>query len=234
MRRVLRLQRGASLPLLNNDGSEVQRSCWQFGLQWGVWAYRQTERAGGLRLRDDVLAFAEVFATTDVGHEPSSRLIVPRERGGLGLVFVTACGHCKTFSWGTPVVWGAAKEGWPMNPPFPTVFLLLQLRRHPKTLNTNTAPSMRLLWGTLGPGLVMPNFGVFLETPFLARTPLATPFLGHEGGFLGGFLGRSPPLPRPLPGQEPPFLNPSYDPSCPEAIAHKSVRWGLNGIVPPH
>ena len=60
-------------------------------------------------------------------------------------------------------------------PPFLGFFYSYTLRRHPKTLNTNTAPSMRLLWGTLGPGLVMPNFGVFLETPFWARTPLGTP-----------------------------------------------------------
>ena len=130
--------------------------------------------------------------------------------------------------------WGAAKEGWPRNPPFLGFFYSYTLRPHPKTLNTNTTPSMHLIWGTLGPGSVMPNFGVFLETPFWARTPLGTPLPGQEGGFLGGFLGRNPPLPRPLRGQEPPFLDPSYDPSCPEAIAHKSVRWGLNRIVPPH
>ena len=119
-------------------------------------------------------------------------------------------------------------------PPFLGFFYSYTLRRHPKTLNPNTTPSTRLLWGTLGPGLVMPNFGVFLETPFWAGTPLGTPLPSQEGGFLGGFLGRNPPLPIPLPGQEPPFLDPSYDPSCPEAIAHKSVRWGLNRIVPPH
>ena len=131
--------------------------------------------------------------------------------------------------------WGAAKEGWPRNPP-PCLgfFYSYTLQRHPKALNTNAAPSMRLLWGTLGPGLAMPNFGVFLETPFWARTPLGTPLHGQEGGFLGGFLGRNSPLPRPLPGHEPPFLHPSYDPSRPEAIAHKSVRSGLNRIVPPH
>ena len=119
-------------------------------------------------------------------------------------------------------------------PPFLGFFYSYTLGRHPKTLNTNTAPSMHLLWGTLGPGLVMPNFGCFWNTPFWARTPLGTPLPGQEGGFLGGFLGRNPPLPRPLPGQEPPFLDPSYDPSCPEAIAHKSFRWGLNRMVPPH
>ena len=119
-------------------------------------------------------------------------------------------------------------------PPFLGFFDSYTLRRHPKTLNTNTAASMRLLWGTLGPGLLMTNFGVFLETPFWARTPLGTPLPSQEGGFLGGFLGRNPPPPIPLPGQEPPFLDPSYDPSCPEAIAHKSGRWGLNRIVPPH
>ena len=133
-------------------------------------------------------------------------------------------------------------------PPFLGFFYSYTLRRHPKTLNTNTAPSMRLLWGTLGPGPVMPNFGVFLETPFWAGTPLGTPLPSQVGGFLGGFLGGNPPppflypflgrnphpLPIPLPGQEPPFLDPPYDPSCPEAIAHKSVRWGLNRIVPPH
>ena len=119
-------------------------------------------------------------------------------------------------------------------PPFLGFFYSYTLRRHPKTLNKNTTPSMHLLWGTLGPGSVYPIFGVFLETPFWARTPLGTPLPSQEGGFLGGFLGRNPPLPRPLPGQEPPFLDPSYDPSCPEAIAHKSVRWGLNRIVPPH
>ena len=108
-------------------------------------------------------------------------------------------------------------------PPFLGFFYSYTLRRHPKTLNTNTTPSMHLLWGTLGPGSVMPNFGVFLETPFWARTPLGTPLPNQEGGFLGGFLGRNPP-----------FLDPSYDPSCPEAIAHKSVCWGLNRIVPPH
>ena len=47
-------------------------------------------------------------------------------------------------------------------------------------------------------------------------------------------MGRNPPLTRPLPSQEPQFLDPSYDPSCPEAIAHKSIRLGLNHIVPPH
>ena len=119
-------------------------------------------------------------------------------------------------------------------PPFLGFFYSYTLRRHPKTLNINTAPSTRLLCGTLDPGLVMPNFGVFLETPFRAGTPLGTPLPSREGGFLGGFLGKNPPLPIPLPGQEAPFLDPSYDPSCPEAIAHKSVHRGLNRIVPPH
>ena len=56
-------------------------------------------------------------------------------------------------------------------PPFLGFFYSYTLRPHPKTLDTNTTPSMHLLWGTLGPGSVMPNFGVFLETPFWARTP---------------------------------------------------------------
>ena len=93
-------------------------------------------------------------------------------------------------------------------PPFLGFFYSYTLRRHPKTLNTNTAPSMRLLWGTLGPGLVMPNFGVFLETPFWAGTPLGNPLPSPEGGFLGGFLGRNPPLPISLLGQEPPLPRP--------------------------
>ena len=109
-------------------------------------------------------------------------------------------------------------------PPFLGFFYSYTLRRHPKTLNTNTTPSMHLLWWTLGPRSVMPNFGVFLETPFWARTPLGTPLPSQEGGVAGGFVGRKPPLPRPLLGQEPPFLDPSYDPSCHEAIAHKSVH----------
>ena len=107
------------------------------------------------------------------------------------------------YYWVDRTRWGAAKKGLPRNPPpFLGVFYSYTLRRHPKTLNTNTAPSMRLLWGMLGPRLVMPNFGVFLETPFWAGTP--------------------------------PFLDSSYDPAGPKAIAHKSVRWGLNRIVPPH
>ena len=69
-------------------------------------------------------------------------------------------------------------------PPFLGVFYSYTLRRHPKLLNTNTAPSKRLRWGTLGPGLVMPNFGVFLGTPFWAGTPLGTPLPGSEPPFL--------------------------------------------------
>ena len=70
------------------------------------------------------------------------------------------------------------KDGLGTPPPVLGFFYSYTLRRHPKTLNTNTAPSMHLLWGTLGPGLVMPNFGVFLETPFWARTFLGTPLPG--------------------------------------------------------
>ena len=81
-------------------------------------------------------------------------------------------------------LWGAAKEGWPRNPPpFLGFFYSYMLRQHPKTLNTNTAPSTRLLWGTLGPWLVMPNFGLFLETPCWAGTP----------PFLYPYMGRDPP-----------------------------------------
>ena len=60
-------------------------------------------------------------------------------------------------------------------PPFLGFFYSYTLRLHPKTLNTNTAPSTRLFWGTLGPGLVMPNFGVFLETPFWVNPPRNPP-----------------------------------------------------------
>ena len=42
--------------------------------------------------------------------------------------------------------------------------------------------------------MVMPNFVVFLETLFWARTPLGTPLPSQEGGFLAGFLGQKPPL----------------------------------------
>ena len=51
-------------------------------------------------------------------------------------------------------------------PPLLGFFYCYTLRRHPKTLNTNTTPSMRLLCGTLGPRLVISDFGVFFETPF--------------------------------------------------------------------
>ena len=119
-------------------------------------------------------------------------------------------------------------------PLFLGFFYAYTLRRHSKTLNTHTAPSMRLFWETLGPGLVMPNFWVFLETPFSGVNPPRNPPSWPGRGVPGGFVGRNPPLPRPLPGQEPPFLDPSGDPSYPEAVAHKSVRWGLNRIVPPH
>ena len=61
------------------------------------------------------------------------------------------------------------------SPPFLGFFYSYTSRRHP---NTNTAPSMRLLWGTLGHGLVIPNFGFFLETAFWARTPLGPPLPG--------------------------------------------------------
>ena len=115
-----------------------------------------------------------------------------------------------------PQAWGAVKEGWPRNPPLPRVFLLLYVTTAPEDFEQKHLPSKPLLRGTLGPGLVIPNFGVFLETPFWAGIPLGTP------------------LPSPLTGQEPPFLDPSYDPSCPEAIAHKSLCWGLNRIVPLH
>ena len=92
------------------------------------------------------------------------------------------------------------KDGLGTPPPFLGFFYSYTLQRHPKTLNTNTAPSIGLFWVTLGPGLVMPNFWVFLETPFWATTPQGTPLPSQEGGFLGRFLGRNPPLPRPLPG----------------------------------
>ena len=89
-------------------------------------------------------------------------------------------------------------------PPFLVFFYSYMLRRHPKALNTTTAPSMRLLWGTLGPGFVMSNFGVLLETPFWATTPLGTPLLSREGGFLRGFLGGNPPFLDPFLGRNPP------------------------------
>ena len=53
---------------------------------------------------------------------------------------------------------------------------------------------LSLLWRTLGAGLVSAHFGAFLEMQFWPRNPL--------GLLLGAFLGRNPP-----------FLDPSYDPS---------------------
>ena len=89
-------------------------------------------------------------------------------------------------------------------PPFLGFFYSYTLRRHPKTLNTNTTPSMHLLWGTLGPGSVMPNFAVFLETPFWATTPLGTPLPGQEGGFVVGSWAGNPPFLDPFLGKNPP------------------------------
>ena len=110
VRRVLHLQWGAPLPLLNDDADLVQRLCQELGLQWGVGADTLLEGMGGLRLRDDILATTEVFVTTDAGHEPSSRMTMRREPGGggggLGLVFVTVCDWRHAFSWGIPVVLG--------------------------------------------------------------------------------------------------------------------------------
>ena len=73
------------------------------------------------------------------------------------------------------------------------VFYSYTLPRHRKTLKTNTAPSMRLLWGTLGPGLVMPNFGMFFGNPVLGRNPPRYPSSWPRRG-----------LPRGVPVQEPP------------------------------
>ena len=102
------------------------------------------------------------------------------------LALIASSGHCYAVQ--------PRKDGLGTPPPFQGFFYSYTLRRHPKTLNTSTAPSMRVLWGTLGPGLVMPNFEVFLDTPFWAGTPLGTPLPSLEGGFLGGFLGKNPPF----------------------------------------
>ena len=125
---------------------------------------------------------------------------------GVGACILTHAAHCRGhwleglfFFCGVQ----SRKDGLG-TPPFLGFFYSYTLRRHPKTSNTNTAPSMRLLWGTLGPGLVMPNFGVFLEAPFWAGTPLETPLLGQKGGFLGGFLGRNPPFLDSFQGRYPP------------------------------
>ena len=67
-------------------------------------------------------------------------------------------------------------------PPFLGFFYSYTLRRHPKTLNTNTTPSMHLFWGTLGPGSVMPNFGVFLEPLFGQEPPKNPPSWPGRGG----------------------------------------------------
>ena len=93
------------------------------------------------------------------------------------------CHHSNTFAMMFNLRGVQPRKDGLGTPPFLEFFYSYTLRRHPKTLNTNTAPSMRLLWGTLGLGLVMPNFGVFLETPFWAGTP----------PFLYPFVGRNPP-----------------------------------------
>ena len=79
------------------------------------------------------------------------------------------------WGWST-LVWGAAKEGWPGNPPIPRVFLLLHVTTPPEDFehkhHTFNAPTLgdigsrvgdAQFWGVFG----NPVFGQ--EPPFLVR-----------------------------------------------------------------
>ena len=87
-------------------------------------------------------------------------------------------------------------------PSFLGFFYSYILLQRPTTLNTNTTPSMGLLCRMLGAGLVLPNFGVFFETPFWPRTPQGSlqgtpPFLARKG-VLWGAPRQEPSLPSPF------------------------------------
>ena len=107
--------------------------------------------------------------------------------------------------------WGAAKEGWPRNPPLPRVFLLLHVTTAPEDFehkhHTFNAPTL----GDIGSRVGDAQFWGVFGNPVLGKNPPRNPPSWRGRGFLGGFLGKNPPLPRPLPGREPPFLDPSYD-----------------------
>ena len=119
-------------------------------------------------------------------------------------------------------------------PPFLGFFLLLHVTTAPEYFEHKHRTFNAPTFGDIGSRVGDAQFWGYFGNPILGRNPPRNPLPSQEGRFLAGFLGRKPPLPIPLRGQEPPFLDPSYDPSYPEAIAHKAVRWGLNCIVPPH
>ena len=95
-------------------------------------------------------------------------------------------------------VWGVAKEGWPRNPPFPRVFLLLHVTTAPEDFEdkhrTFNAPNL----GDVGSWVGDAQFWGVFGNPVLGKNPPRN---------LPSWSGRG--VPRGVGGKEPPpFLDP--------------------------
>ena len=89
--------------------------------------------------------------------------------------------------------WGAAKEGWPRNPPLPRVFLLLHVTTAPEDFehkhHTFNAPTL----GDIGSRVGDAQFWGVFGNPVLGKNPPRNPPSRPGRG-----------VPRGVPGQEPP------------------------------
>ena len=90
-------------------------------------------------------------------------------------------------------LWGAAKEGWPRNPPLPRFFLLLHVTTAPEHFehkhHTFNAPTL----GDIGSRVGAAQFWGVFGNPVLGKNPPRNP---------PSWPGRG--VPRGVPGQEPP------------------------------
>ena len=97
--------------------------------------------------------------------------------GFLGLAQV-ACVKCSLVRWMWRTVmhrWGAAKEGWPRNPPLSRVFLLLHVTTAPEDFehkhSTFNAPTL----GDIGSRVGDAQFWGVFGNPVLGRNPPRNP-----------------------------------------------------------